>query len=372
MCGYGKLQRLYKFMEYKEKWSGRLYTVTTTNTVATSATTNLASNSTSYTINSSRLLANLGSGLTKAAIGTASGVVATSVVTGDSITQTIKNQGGANQLLLNIALNAAGEVGAKEIGIAAHGLTDINGNYIVNPIAKSTQLALHAGIGCVMGSQSGNCAAGAAGAVAGEIIAENYFKNQIENNGATIEGNNVVIDPSKTNLTLAQVNEFKLQASQLASLAGGLAAVPFAGSDDASAIYAGSNAGNNSSVNNSLYLGGKYKIPLPGPDYDLHVGIKGDAVFTSVTMGSDGGNKSFNIIPSVGGGIYANAIPHGAQSVGSISYSPIPDLLFIEAIKTNKGMGFGGTLGIFVAPPVKIGVSVTPPEKKSNYQNGNH
>jgi len=225
---------------------------TTTNTVATSATTNLASNSTSYTINSSRLLANLGTGLTKAAIATTSGVVATSVVTGDSISQAIKNQGGANQLLLNIALNAAGEIGAKEIGIAAHGITDINGNYIVNPIAKSTQLALHAGIGCVMGSQSGNCAAGAAGAVAGEIVAESYFNNQLENNGATIEGNTVIIDPTKTNLTLAQVNEFKLQASQLASLAGGLAAVPFAGSDDASAVYAGSNAGGNSAVNNAI------------------------------------------------------------------------------------------------------------------------
>ena len=175
-------------------------------------------------------------------IATTSNIIATSVVKGDSLSEVIKSQ-GSEQLLLNTLLNAAGEVATKEIGIAYHGTTDSNGNYINTPISKPLQLTLHALTGCAIGSASGNCAAGAAGAVTGELVAETYFKNKLTENGAIIEGNKVIIDPTQTNLTLNQVEGFKLQAVELSKLAGAIAAVPFVTDDDASAVGVGSYVG---------------------------------------------------------------------------------------------------------------------------------
>ena len=203
---------------------------------------------------SERIASETSAALTKASIGASSYSVANSLVTGQSLDESFKEK----YKLENIAIAALGEVGAKEIGIAYHGTTDSNGKYINNPISQPLQLTLHGAVGCGLGSQNGNCAAGAAGAVAGELIAENYFRNKLEENGAIIEGNNVMIDPTQTDLTLNQVQHFKNTAMELAKLGGAFAAVPFAGSDDSSAIYAGSYAGGNSAGNNALRVKAQY------------------------------------------------------------------------------------------------------------------
>ena len=64
----------------------------------------------------------------------------------------------------------------------------------------------------------------------------------------------MIIDPTKTNLTLNEVQQFKNTAVEFAKIGGAVAAVPFAGSDDASAIYAGSYAGSNAAINNTTGL----------------------------------------------------------------------------------------------------------------------
>jgi adhesin HecA-like repeat protein len=200
-----------------------------------------------------RVATNFATGLQKATIYSTSNILATSAIKGQSIGETIEQQGGGEKILLNTALNALAETGANEIGIAAH----------AGEINKATQLTLHGVIGCAIGSTSGNCAAGAAGAIAGEIAGEKYFKSKLDKHNisevnGTIQGNNIYLDPSKTDLTLNELTKIKLQTVELSKVIGAFAAVPFAGDDDASAVYAGSNASRNAVENNSLDLRGQY------------------------------------------------------------------------------------------------------------------
>ena len=244
-------------------------------------------------------------------------------------------------------------MGAKEIGIAYHGTTDANGNYINNPISKPLQLTLHATTGCALGSQSRNCDAGAAGAVAGELIAENYFKNKLEENGAIIQGNEVIIDQTKTNLTLNEVQQFKNTAVELAKIGGAVAAVLFAGADNsANAINIGAYAGGNSAVNNSIYLGGKYKMPaselIPGQDYDVHAGIQGTAVHISASLGSDGFGLSADANPTIGLGIYGNIIPHGEEAAFSVTQGVKNRSSFGFIVTQQENLGLTGSYGLAI------------------------
>ncbi len=226
-------------------------------------TTN-ATNTTTSTIE--RVATNFSTGLQKAAIHSTSNIIATSAIKGQSINQTITEQGGGEKIFLNTALNALAETGAKEIGILAH----------AGEINKVTQLTLHGIVGCAVGSASGNCAAGAAGAIAGEVAGEIYFKNQLEKNGiqvAKLDANgNQITDPNQSgretillnssspeayNQQLQTLSQIKLQTVELSKLIGAAAAIPFAtanGKDDASAIYAGVGAARNSVGNNSIEI----------------------------------------------------------------------------------------------------------------------
>jgi hypothetical protein len=316
-----------------------------------------------------RVAANIGVSTARATINTASYIVADSVISGNSISETIDNDVD----LKFLAAQIVGEAVAKEIGRAAHGqtqkvaITDSKGNVVrdldgkvmtttktITPptINQPQQLSLHAALGCAMGAMAGgDCGAGAAGGVAGEYLADAAVKNGYSPQSAILIGQGA---GASTALIASMIQDKDDEKT-------------------ARNIQMGSLIGANAAINNALLFAGKYKIPFTddvkasdGRDYDLHIGVKGDVVTTSLNIGTDGHSKSFNIIPSVGGGLYFNVTAHGDRSLGSISYSPIPDIAFIEAIKTNAGYGFGGTVGIFVAPPVKVGVTVTPPEKNNH------
>jgi filamentous hemagglutinin len=140
-------------------------------------------NTTASTIE--RVATNFSTALQKASIYSTSNILATSAIKGQSIGDTIEQQGGGEKILLNSALQALGEVGAKEIGIAAHGFkTDEAGNILVNSsgeqlhqINKATQLTLHATLGCGLSSgMGGDCASGAAAGVIGELAADAAYK----------------------------------------------------------------------------------------------------------------------------------------------------------------------------------------------------
>ena len=200
-----------------------------------------------------RVATNLSTGLQKATIYSTSNILATSAIKGQSIDETIEQQGGGEKILLNSAIQALGEVGAKEIGILAH----------ANTIDKATQLALHGAIGCAIGSASGNCAAGAAGAVAGEVVGEKYFKSKLDENGIQTakdeSGRDVILlnssSPEAYNQDLQTLTQIKFQTTELSKLVGAIAAIPFAtanGKDDASAVYVGAGAARNSVENNTI------------------------------------------------------------------------------------------------------------------------
>jgi hypothetical protein len=200
-----------------------------------------------------RLTTNFTTALQKAAISTTANTLSTSIVKGENLTDIIKNQ-GADTLLQNVILSALAETGAKEIGYQYHG----------GEIDKATQLTLHGALGYTTATLTGQDSAGrlasAAGAIAGEVVAESYFNNQLDKNGIEIttdqNGRETILLNASDQATLNQqygvLNQIKSQAVELSKIAGAFAAVPFAGSDNASAIYAGSGAAGNAASNNAL------------------------------------------------------------------------------------------------------------------------
>jgi hypothetical protein len=99
----------------------------------------------------------------KIAVNTASYTVANSTINGTSVTDSLKDQDTAL-----LAAQLVGEVGAKEIGLAAH----------TNNITQEQQLALHAVLGCGLSAGAGgNCASGAVAGVTSEFLASEALKN---------------------------------------------------------------------------------------------------------------------------------------------------------------------------------------------------
>ena len=112
-----------------------------------------------------------------------------SAINGDSFIDSLKAQGE------NILIYTLAKVGANEIGRAYHGTTVIDGNGNVidktpPTIGKSEQLLLHAGLGAITSSLTGNDAmSGAIAGVAGELTAEfepsPFFKQSLPFNLST-------------------------------------------------------------------------------------------------------------------------------------------------------------------------------------------
>ena len=122
-----------------------------------------------------RITNNLSIGLQKAGIYSTSNIIATSAIKGQSLNQTIEEQGGGEKILLNTAMNAIAETGAKEIGLAAH----------TDQINKSTQLTLHGALGATIAAARGSdntagILAGAAAAVVGEAAGDAARNNDID------------------------------------------------------------------------------------------------------------------------------------------------------------------------------------------------
>ena len=171
--------------------------------------------------------------MAESAISNTTSTAVHSSINGDSFSDAMQDQ------FQNILVGALGNLGAKEIGSAAHGSVtqNQNGTYTYNApsIGKANQLALHVGLGCAMGLAGGNdCASGAVSGVVGEITAEYLGKN--------------------TNLNNNQIKE-------LSGLSGGLSAIftsNAVGLEDqqvADNIFSGQRIGKNAAENN--YLTGK-------------------------------------------------------------------------------------------------------------------
>jgi filamentous hemagglutinin len=209
-------------------------TASTTTTAATSTASTTTSTGTLVASNSSSLLSQAGRALAESAISTVSSTAAQSAINGDSFSEAIKHQG------VNILIGALGNLGAKQIGQAAHGTTtvDSNGNVIATTsgtISKPTQYILHAGLGCAMsGLSGGDCASGAVSGMVGELAGES-LRSSVENGSMA-----------------------KQTATQLAGLAGGYSSIitgQFSGQNDhevAQNIWSGSRIGSNAAENNAL------------------------------------------------------------------------------------------------------------------------
>ena len=119
-----------------------------------------------------RISNNLKNSFQEVAINTVASSASQSAINGNSFTDSLKAQGE------NILIYTLAKVGANEIGRAYHGTTVIDGNGNVidktpPTIGKSEQLLLHAGLGAITSSLTGNDAmSGAIAGVAGELTAE--------------------------------------------------------------------------------------------------------------------------------------------------------------------------------------------------------
>ena len=150
--------------------------VTTTANTANSITTATTTASTANTAigTTQRVLTNLGTATTKIAINTAAYTIANSTINGESIQDSLKDQD--TKLLVAQLL---GEVGAKEIGLAAH----------TGKISQKTQLILHAGLGCGLSAGAGGgCASGAAAGVASEFLADKAYSNGVDAQNSILIG----------------------------------------------------------------------------------------------------------------------------------------------------------------------------------------
>ncbi|MCE3255788.1 MAG: putative hemagglutinin [Rickettsiaceae bacterium] len=175
----------------------------------------------------------IGTALKDSLVQSVSSSAAQSTINGDSFSETFKES------TRNLLINAVGEIAANQIGKAAHGsiTVDQNGHmisYTAPTINTTTQLTLHAALGCAMNAAGGNnCAAGAASGVIGESL------------GAFLKDN--------TDLTNAQI----IEASKLA---GALTSAGIVGPDDGASVFAGSQVGRNAGENNATYVDRNRKI----------------------------------------------------------------------------------------------------------------
>ena len=82
-----------------------------------------------------------------------------------------------------------GEVGAKEIGRAAHASTDSKGNTVAPKIDQPTQLALHGALGCALSAGAGGgCASGAVAGITSEYIADRAYSNGVSGKNSILIG----------------------------------------------------------------------------------------------------------------------------------------------------------------------------------------
>ena len=125
--------------------------------------------------------------ISEATTSTVGSTAAQSAVTGESFSEALKSQG------LNIIAGAVGNLGAKEIGIRAHGVDVVNADgqivgHIDGTINKAQQLALHAGLGAVEAGIVGNDPlSGAVSGVVGESVGEYVGENTDLSDSAVIQ-----------------------------------------------------------------------------------------------------------------------------------------------------------------------------------------
>ncbi len=277
-----------------------------------------------------RVTTNTLNAITRASIQTSTQIVATSIVKGQSINETIEEQGGLDQVIKNTVAMAIGEAGSKEIGYQYH-------NY---NISQPIQLTLHGIVGATTSTlMGGDALSGAAAAIAGEYTADSLYQSGL---GA--------------NFSIALGQTAGSGAALLTSLLQGR-------SDEQTAtnIQTGSFVASNAAVYNATRFRGTKIFPYPEKDYDLNIGIEYTTGPVSVTHGTDGNGVTVNTIPGLGMAGYFNIIPSGESSVLSASYG-IRDIVTFDAISTNKGnAGFGMKYGINVLPvpiPFNSGMSV--------------
>ncbi len=325
----------------------------TANTISTAASTVSSTATTTSTAVSAtqRILTNLGTATTKVAINTTAYTIANSAITGNSLTESLKSQD--EKLLLAQIL---GEVGAKEIGRAAHGsiITDSNGNPLRDAngkiltttptITQPQQLALHATLGAAIStSLGGDALSGAISGAISELSATESLKNGASPQNAILIG-------------------------QATGAASALITSEIQGREDeqtAKNIQLGGFVGVNAATNNAIYVGGDVKVPYSdkitgvGNDYDLNSGINIGLGLEEKSIGTDGKGSAYYLVPEFGFGGYINFVPHNQNidKAFSIGYRNFGSL---EYLITNQGEGgFGLTIGISASPITKIPANIT-------------
>ena len=295
------------------------------------------------TASSSSLLANLGNSTAIVGTATASNILATSAIRGQSISEVIAEQGGADKIILNTAIQIAAQIGAQGIGSLAHS----------GQINQGQQLGLHATLGCgfgvgMSGGASG-CAAGAAAGVIGEFTADSMYQRGNGNYSA--------------NTSVAM--------GGLSGAASSLVTSALLGDDDhktSKNIYAGNFTGTNAAANNATYFGNTKIFNYPeNKDYNLNVGVQYSVGPASTSYGTDGISVSIDTIPSISISGYFNVLPRGEDSALTVSYG-IKDTINYNVISTDKGnVGFGMNYGINLTPipiPFNSSLSVISDQKK--------
>ena len=112
-----------------------------------------------------------------------------------------------------------------------------------------------------------------------------------------------------------------------------------------------------------LYLGGKdskfTRIPFPGRDYDIHFGAQVNVGALGSGVGTDGGNLTFDVNPSLGIGVYTDITPRGDKTIIQTSYG-FKNLFSVHgSMSKNKVPGIGGSVGVsipFFLIPVNVSV----------------
>lgn len=290
------------------------------------------------TANSSSLLANLGNSTAIVGTATASNILATSAIKGQSINEVIQDQGGADQILLNSALQVVAQVGAQEIGSLAHS----------GQINQGQQLGLHAALGCGVGAgMSGGasgCASGAAAGVIGEFTADSMYQ----------EGNGNY--SAKTSIAMG-------------GLSGGMAGMftsALLGDDDhktAKNIYGENFMGTNAAANNATYFMDK-KIPNypENKDYDLSLGVQGTLGRVTGNFGTNGSGLTAEANPSYGIAGYISYMPRGESEFSTVSYGIRSGPSLGVIVTDQQHYGFTGSFGpAFALYPIPYNISVPIP-----------
>ena len=258
----------------------------------------------------SDLTANFQRALTQSAVNGVSSAAAQSAIDGDSFKDSLKLQA------TNVLINAVGQVGAEQIGLAAHS----------GQISTPVQLTLHAGLGCAMAAAgSNNCAAGAAAGVTGELIGAS-LRSSVES--GTIQ---------------------KQTAISFAEVGSALAAATLAKPNDGDSVFAGSRIGHNSAEYNSLQAGAALVGGIAGAGgaaWGAYVGgadLKGTAIAagTGFVFGVGAG---FIFNPE--GVLSAMAIGGATGSASSVVSSKItnPNIANIELFNNAIEGAIGGAV----------------------------